>query len=206
MTLPRKLIGMHLKFLSTLYVLYSVANFKHINGKNGTIWLKLTPRFFLWCINHIFFCISVRSLYIKPLSPVKVNLLQGIWQIDNTIIPSLQLIFTHRLQQLVASGYPTCNSVRGFSCIKHQLSMPFFFTKLKILGIFLQTLVFKSLWSRTAPLYLWLSVNTLMALWLMRKAWKCHYSQLRAQKINSNNPKAIGFKLVELYLNNYKIN
>lgn len=39
----------------------------------------------------------------------------------------------------------------------------------------------------------------------MRKAWKCHYSQLRAQKINSNNPKAIGLKLVELYVNNYKL-
>lgn len=39
----------------------------------------------------------------------------------------------------------------------------------------------------------------------MRKAWKCHYSQLRAQKINSNNPKAIGLKFVELYVNNYKL-
>lgn len=135
---------------------------------------------------------------------MKVNLLQGIWQIDTTIIPSLQLIFTHRLQQLVARGYPTCNSVKGFR-IKHLLSVPFLFTKLKILSNFLQTLVFKSLWSRTALLYLWLSVNILIALWLMSKTWKCHYSQLRAQKINSNNPKAIGLKLVELYVNNYKL-
>lgn len=54
MTLPSQLIGMHLKFLFALYVLYSMANFKYIKGKNATIWLRLTLGFFLWCINHTF--------------------------------------------------------------------------------------------------------------------------------------------------------
>lgn len=39
----------------------------------------------------------------------------------------------------------------------------------------------------------------------MRKAWKCHYSQLKTQKINSNNPNAFGLKLAEQYVDKYKL-
>lgn len=62
--LSNKLIVMLLKFLADLYGLYSMANFKHIKGKNPTTGLILTLRLVLF-YKLQFFCISVRNFYIN---------------------------------------------------------------------------------------------------------------------------------------------